>query len=86
MDEWSSLMGESNTVSPDSRGGQCVRTTDSHGRLGQPALQADQSAADSRVDTLLNAHRNQTPIVLLVGEGYGSLPFSLGCAYAVLGW
>jgi len=38
------------------------------------------------VDTLLNAYRNYTPVVLLAGEGYSALPFALGRAYVVLGW
>lgn len=87
MDEWSYPMGEGlgSPISHD-RGGQCVRITDSLGRKGEAALQADQSACDARVDTLLNAYRNRTPLILLVGDGYESLPFSLGCAFAVLGW
>jgi hypothetical protein len=62
-----------------------VRGRDTYGKL-QPVLQADQSVTDARVDTLLNAYHHQTPLILLVGEGYDSLPFALGRSYAVLGW
>jgi len=67
-------------------GGQCVKTTDRFGQPGKPALAADQTASDSRVDTLLNAFKNHTPFILLAGEGYGALPFALNRAYVVLGW
>lgn len=50
------------------------------------ALQADQSVTDARVDTLLHAAEQRTPIVLIAGEGYELLPWKLGCAYVVLGW
>ena len=67
-------------------GGQCVKTTDSNGKPGPSSLAADQTSEDSRVDALLNAFRNHTPMILLAGEGYEALPFSLGRAYVVLGW
>ena len=68
------------------RGGQCVRTTDSRGRKGEPALQADQASTDARVDTLLQAYHNRTPLILIAGQGYDGLPWRLPYAYAVLGW
>ncbi|WWC87705.1 uncharacterized protein L201_002597 [Kwoniella dendrophila CBS 6074] len=67
-------------------GGQCIRTTDSDGKPGPAALQADQSRSDARVDTLLRAHERRTPIVLIAGKGYDGLPWELDCAYIVLGW
>jgi len=67
-------------------GGQCIRTSDQFGAKGNPVLCADQTASDSRVDTLLNAYHHRTPLILLAGEGYDALPFALNRAYVVLGW
>ncbi|WVQ79028.1 hypothetical protein IAT38_001120 [Cryptococcus sp. DSM 104549] len=67
-------------------GGQCIRTTLPDGRPGPAALQADQAPSDARVDTLLNACERRTPIILIAGSGYEGLPWTLDCAYAVLGW
>ncbi|WVR03962.1 hypothetical protein IAU60_000961 [Kwoniella sp. DSM 27419] len=67
-------------------GGQCVQTLTPDGRAGPAALKADQARSDARVDTLLTAYERRTPIVLIAGEGYDHLPWTLGCAYVVLGW
>ena len=63
-----------------------MRTTDGYGRKSDPQLSADQSSDDARVDTLIQAHLNRNPLILIAGEGYEHLPWSLSCAYAVLGW
>ncbi|WWC60152.1 uncharacterized protein I303_102716 [Kwoniella dejecticola CBS 10117] len=70
-------------------GGQCIKspTCDiSSGAVATATLQADQSRSDARVDTLLLAHEKRTPIILIAGKGYEELPWSLDCAYVVLGW
>ncbi|ORX36285.1 hypothetical protein BD324DRAFT_651527 [Kockovaella imperatae] len=68
-------------------GGQCTRIEEDHPcRQNQAVLAADQSPTDARVETLINAWKRSTPIVLIAGEGYQQLPWKLGCAYAVLGW
>jgi hypothetical protein len=87
MAESSSHMGEHQVTFFEltCSGGQCVRVTDPKGRP-VVSLQADQSPSDARVDTLLQAAKHRTPIVLIAGAGYDNLPWDLGCAYAVLGW
>ncbi len=67
-------------------GGQCFRTTGQNGCNNEAALQADQSPTDARVDTLLRAAGNRTPIILIAGKVYDFLPWNLEYAYAVLGW
>ena len=87
----SSLTGEYHssalfeTYSRRHSGGQCVQVTGSNGK-STCVLAADQSPEDARVDTLLQAYKNRTPLVLIAGEGYEQLPWKIGCAYAVLGW
>ncbi|ORY29498.1 hypothetical protein BCR39DRAFT_588274 [Naematelia encephala] len=61
-------------------GGQCILID------GEAVLAADQSPSDARVDTLLAAAQNKAPIILIAGTGYALLPWSLDCAYAILGW
>ncbi|KAL7419440.1 hypothetical protein Q5752_006278 [Cryptotrichosporon argae] len=66
-------------------GGQAVRVFDAGGRA-TAVLAADQTRADARIDTLVSAAERRAPVVLIAGEGYGLLPWDVGCAYAVLGW
>jgi hypothetical protein len=86
--EWSFPMGTPHLVACAEilSGGQCIQTLYDDGRKGPPALSADQSPTDARVDTLLHACEAKIPVILIAGEGYGLLPWRLGCAYVVLGW
>ncbi|EIW66506.1 hypothetical protein TREMEDRAFT_74716 [Tremella mesenterica DSM 1558] len=54
-----------------------------HPSTARVVLCDDQSSEQARIDTLLQAARNRTPIVLLAGEGYELLPWEPGCTYWV---
>lgn len=62
-----------------------MRVLNAKGQL-TVSLAADHTPADARIDTLIQAAKRHTPVILLAGEGYSLLPWELGCAYAVLGW